>query len=280
MKTLVLYYRHGVAGFASAFLWWKKFGDTDHVYRGHQNMAYLNTEEFDRFVFLDCCPKARDVRNILKSNKKIVLIDRHQMANDTLGRLYSNERDQFEKVMFDSNRSTVSMTVEYLDIPHPEKFIQYIEDRDLSKFSLENTREINIAISNIQKDFNEWNKIFSDWEKGLVNLLIAGKTLVNYQDLIVSVLVKHDHIVWFKYDDQTEVPLINSNLYQSEIGKLLCRLLQVKFAGCFNIRGNMVNIHIHGKGADIFAKAYGGNGDYKYAGFMIPFKDFYDKVRK
>lgn len=282
MSTLVLYHRHCIDGFASAFVWWKKHGDSEHVYRNYQSGETINAEGFDRFVFLDVSPKARDVRNILKTKKKIIIIDHHSMAKETLNRLYEQERGELEHVMFDENRSAAPMVAEYLGFTDENllRFLSYIEDRDLSRFNLENTREVSIAISNHPKEFKKWDELIVNWAESYRDLLNAGQTLVNYQDSIVKIIVKKDHIVWFKHDDETEVPLINSNLYQSEIGHLLCKLLNVKLAGCFAIRGNMVNIHVRGDNADGFAWNYKGNGNYRYAGFMIPLKDFYEKLKK
>jgi len=282
MATLVLFHRHCIDGFASAHVWWKKHGDEGHVYRNYQSGEQVNIEGFDRFVFLDVSPKARDVRNILAAKGKIVIIDHHPMAGETLNRLYSNEREALSFVKFDANRSACTMVAEYLEVTDEVwlKFLQYIEDRDLSRFALENTREINIAISNHGKDFKQWDKLIEGLKDGYHDLLNAGKTLVDYQDSIVKILVKRDHIVWFKHDEGFEVPLINSNLYQSEIGHTLCRLLDVKLAGCFAIRGNMVNVHVRGEKAEDFAWLYKGSGNFRYATFMIPLKDFYEKLKK
>lgn len=282
MNTLVLYHKHCIDGFASAFIWWKKFGDEGHTYRSFNNGEYLNTEEFDRFVFLDCSPKARDVRKILESKKKILMIDHHRSAIDTLERLYSQERTQFEFTLINEEKCTATLVAEYLEVDSPnlKVFLSYIEDRDLSRYNLEKTREISIAISNLGKDFKEWDELLNgDWTTIFSNLYIAGQTLISYQDTIVKIVCKRDYVVWFKHED-LEIPMINSNLYQAEIGKLLCKLLNVKIAGCFSIRGNMANINICGEGVDSIAKIYSGNGNYKYSGFTIPFKEFYDKMRK
>lgn len=282
MAALVLYHRHCIDGFAAAFTWWKKFGDTDVVYRNYQSGEQISSEGFDEFVFLDVSPKARDVRNLLKAGKQIIIIDHHSMAKETYNRLYESEHRELRYYMFDENRSAAPMVAEYLGFKDEGllKFLSYIEDRDLSRFNLENTREVSIAISNYPKDFKQWDKLVENWSESYRDLLNAGQTLVNYQDSIVKIIVKKDHIVWFKHDEATEIPLINSNLYQSEIGHLLCKLLGVKIAGCFAVRGNMVNVHVRGDNADGFAWNYKGNGNYRYAGFMIPLKDFYEKLKK
>lgn len=183
---------------------------------------------------------------------------------------------------FDMDRSGAGLT---WDVLHPCKdrpaLINHIEDRDLWRFKLPNTREIQAAVFSYPYDFKTW-----DWlmlEADIDQLALEGAAIERKHHKDIAELI---HVVtrMMKIDGRV-VPIANlPYTLTSDAGHLLCGEIDVDtvlgvasfpFAGCYwdTPNGRVFSLRSRDGGADVgeIAKKYGGGGHKHASGFRMPF---------
>jgi oligoribonuclease NrnB/cAMP/cGMP phosphodiesterase (DHH superfamily) len=145
------------------------------------------------------------------------------------------------------------------------ELLAYVEDRDLWNWQLPESREVALAIT--QTIFN-----FQTWENFEVEELKAeGRILLGYQQSLVARAVSK--VYWVELLGH-KIPVVNSLLFQSEIGDELCKKFpEAPFAGVYYQRGENEAWSLRSIGefdvSDIAAK-FGGGGHRNAAGFARP----------
>lgn len=91
-----------------------------------------------RFIFLDFCPKANTVKGLLDYGHEVVVLDHHKTAKADASEL---EGIPGLDLRFDMTQSGARMAWEYFHGEAPMLAL-YVEDRDLWKWKLPNTREV------------------------------------------------------------------------------------------------------------------------------------------
>ena len=91
---------------------------------------------------------------------------------------------QILKAIFDMERSGAGLTWDYFYPGRPRPWlIDYVEDRDLWRFKIEDAEVVNAYISTIPYTFEAWDEASSIWPRdrsiqtvpGVMDFLIAGK---------------------------------------------------------------------------------------------------------
>ena len=105
------------------------------------NNKYYNDKSI---VFVDCCPSEDLLDDILIRCKNITILD-HHITNKELIEKYQGH-PKLEAV-FDMDRAGCQITWDYF-FPTEKRywFVDYVADRDLWKFELENSKLINLAL--------------------------------------------------------------------------------------------------------------------------------------
>jgi len=121
-------------------------------------------------------------------------------------------------VIVDTSKSGAVLAWEYF---HPQKpvpdILKYVQDRDLRQWQLVDSKEINLALSARARSFVNWNA-FIDNSK--IHILIEeGKAILQYVEKQVENLAEHVNFVYI--DNWTRVPVVNTALFQSEVGEYL-----------------------------------------------------------
>lgn len=138
----------------------------------------------------------------------LIVLDHHKTAQADL--------EGLPYCIYDMGKSGCRLAQEYFG-QRSHWLIDYVEDRDLWKWQLENSQEINAAIASYPKGFDEWEKL---WERDPNELITEGAAIKRYQDRIVEVLCSHAE-TW--NIGGHEVPIVNSPVLQSEIGQKLAQ---------------------------------------------------------
>lgn len=177
--------------------------------------------------------------------------------------------------VFDMERSGAGLTWDFL-FPNAERprLIDHIEDRDLWRFQLDGTREIQAALFSYPYDFEVWD--------GLMDNLIAldglrtggaaierkhHKDIAELVEVVTRPMKIGGHVV----------PMANlPYTLTSDAGHLLCGDENL-FAGCYwdTPEGRVFSLRSRESGADVGAIAtqYGGGGHKHASGFRVPFDE-------
>lgn len=265
MSILCLYHKNCTDGLGAAlavrtFLWGE---------------GQLNNTEFQSIQYGDTPPDVtgKDVyivdfsfsRTTLETMKQqansLVVIDHHKTAQAELAGL--------DYCIFDMDKSGCVLTWEYLfpNVEPPELFY-YLQDRDLWRWQLPQSREVSAALRSYKPFFDVWDDFMVD---GAIEKLKGdGAAILRYQQREIEIAISREleYINIGGYD----VPCINSTHLISEIGNELAQ--NNPFAALYfdTTDGKRVfSLRSTDEGVDVsqIAKQYGGGGHRNAAGFTV-----------
>jgi len=265
-KILVLYHKDCPDGFGGAFAVWKKFGNKAEYLAANPSdnkfpIKYPNGKEI---YIIDIGYSEKVLRELIKINKSVVVIDHHISRK--------NDLEKFKQNVFDNNHSGSVLAWKYFhtrkNIP---KLLLCIEDRDLWKLKIRNAREIISTLRLVGYDFKKWDAFSRALEtkKGAKNILSQGKVISLYEEGLTEKAVKNAVPAVL---DGHKAMCVNSTVLSSGVGHVLCKSgkyplaiiwMEDKDGICVSLRANgMVDT------SKIAAK-YGGGGHRGASGFRL-----------
>lgn len=265
-KTLCIYHGNCADGFASAYIIWKKLGgDNVDFYPGVYQSAPPDTEKRN-VIMVDFSYKRDIIIKMAKSAKKVIILDHHKTAEQELIDLPSNV-----STVFDMERSGAMITWDYFHQKEdPPQLLLHIQDRDLWRFDLDGTREIQACLFSYRYDFDIWDNLFNKTE---INEMIKdGKAIErkHFKDIIELVKVTTRNMLIGGH----VVPIANlPYTMASDAGHILADTKS--FAGCYwdTREGRVFSLRSKIGGVDVseIAKMYGGGGHVNASGFRVGF---------
>lgn len=155
---------------------------------------------------------------------------------------------------------------------HPESeaplLIEYIQDRDLWRFSLPESRQVHAALRSYPFDFEVWDRLEID------NLRKEGEILLRAADQQVQRMCDGGVVFQdFKLAGVNKIPCVNATVHFSEVGDELCKRYPLApFAAYYLDRGDgkrQFGLYSHGDfDVSAVAKVYAGGGHKNAAGFV------------
>lgn len=280
-KTLVIYHANCFDGLASAWVCKQKFGDTADYLSMNYGVEPPKLSQYETVYLVDFSFKKEVMERLLYHNDcKIVVIDHHATAECLRDIINLN----FE-MYFSLEHSGCILTWKYF---YKEKvqplFLKYIQDRDLWKFKLPYSKEINAWIRTF--DINSINSIelikedvlYTDEIDFQCRPVILGKTILDYQQILIEAMTKQ---VYFLYIYDQFVPCVNSSILFSEIADHLLSLPENQsypFACIYFRRPDLKwQFSLRSRSnfdCSVVAKYYGGGGHKQAAGFELSDNQF------
>ena len=258
-QRIVIYHEGCADGFCSAWIAHKKYPDAEY---------------FPTHYGCDPPPvRGRDVLILDFSYERDVLEQLHAEANSL--RVYDHHKTVKENLeglsycIFDMNKCAAGMTWDAFFDMDPPWLVKYVEDRDLWKWELENSRQINAAIASYPHEFDAWDEIRA---KGPKEIIEEGQAILRWQQRKIQIMCKDLRIVEFQ---GYKIPAVNSRILHSEIGDYLRAdypFVIIWFRSndgqtVIGMRSNRDN------GVDVgaLAKQFPGGGGHTHAsGFTVP----------
>lgn len=186
--------------------------------------------------------------------------DVHDVAEGAGPRIYT---------VFDMERSGAGIAWDFFfpDTPRP-KLIDHVEDRDLWRFNLPNTREIQANIFSHPYDFDVWDRLV---ETDCAELIVGGIAIErkHHKDIAELLAIVTRKLQLGGYI----VPVANLpyTLVSDAAGKLA---ETAPFAACYwdTPTDRVFGLRSREGGVDVseIAKIYGGGGHKHAAGFRVP----------
>lgn len=284
-RPMVIYHGNCADGFSAAWCFWRKYKDgADYVAGVYQQPP---PDVTGRDVYLVDFSYKRDVvRRMLESAATVTLIDHHKTALEDLqplkeemvvtnGGCISHTAvaggDNFGWYC-DLERSGATLAWDFLFHNEPRPLLLgHIEDRDLWRFKLPGTREIQASVFSHEYTFEMWDKLMSANQAELLQMTAAGAAIERKHHKDVAELVKvcrrrmviGGHAVWVASLPYT---------LTSDAGHLMAK--GEPFAACYwdTADGRVFSLRSQDDGLDVseIAKQYGGGGHAKAAGFKVP----------
>jgi hypothetical protein len=277
---LCIYHGNCADGFGAAWAVRAALGDIDFHAGVHQDPPPDVTGR--DVIMVDFSYKRPVLEQMMRVANSILILDHHKSAADDLGDLpdagirYSEWRETAAPsttgVVFDMERSGAGIAWDFFHEGPRPKLIDHIEDRDLWRFDLPNTREIQAAVFSYPYDFEVWTGLMLATDN-LAGLATEGAAIERKHHKDIAELTK---VVTRKMTIGGEVvPMANlPYTLASDAGHLLCGD-DYPFAGCYwdTPEGRVFSLRSRDNGADVaeIAKQYGGGGHKHASGFRVPF---------
>ncbi len=268
-EVTVIYHADCRDGFGAAYAAWKKFGDTASYIplKAHVNEAPEGLQNKDIYILDFSFPKAV-LETLIAHNKKVLVIDHHASAKDDVTAFPDN--------IFDLNHSGAVLAWHYFH-PHTDvpTLLQYIEDVDLWRFALPESREFSTALGLYDMDFATWDTLCTNLQdtQNLTNFIAKGSLLAQFEDKLIAHMLTRKQRVRF---EGQEVWAVNSCEYASALGNELAKLNQAQGKLPIGIvyyhTDNTVKISLRSIGeTDVaaIAQKYGGGGHKNAAGIAV-----------
>lgn len=177
--------------------------------------------------------------------------------------------DRLVLVHFDMNRSGAGIAWDFFHpgVARPE-LIDHVEDRDLWRFALPGTREIQAAVFSYPYEFDVWDLLATTPMETLRAQGVAIERK-HHKDVAELVGVARRQMVIGHYD----VPVASlPYTLASDAGHLMAK--GQPFAACYYDKdgGRVFSLRSTDRGVDVseVAKLYGGGGHARAAGFTVP----------
>jgi len=264
----VFYHKSCPDGFAAAWAAYQKFGTDGARYEPKAYGDPVGELEPNSEVYILDFSWPRDtLLDLANQGHKLVLLDHHKTAEENLRGL--------PFAVFDMNRSGAGLAWEYFHPGKPTpKLIECVEDNDLWRFRLEDTKRVKALLSTIRWSFESWDELAKRLESQLY--VESADLILAYQNTFTRRQAQKAQLVDI---GGYKVRCINAVTQISEIcHQILEDFSETTFASSFFVEGNEFIYSLRGRGdfdVSTIAKSYGGGGHFSAAGFkadkMFPF---------
>lgn len=278
-KPLVIYHGNCADGFSAAWCFWRKYGEDADYHAGVHQQDPPDVAGRDVYL-VDFSYKAPVVARMLEVARSVTLIDHHKTSIDDLRPLKEHQvmanghglvADNFGWFC-DLERSGATLAWDYLfpDEPRP-LLLGHIEDRDLWRFKLPGTREIQANVFSYEYSFALWDKLMSANQSELLSMTAAGAAIERKHHKDIAELVKVCRRRMVIGGTEVWVASLPYTL-TSDAGHLMAQ--GEPFAACYwdTADGRVFSLRSQDDGADVSAVAmqYGGGGHVHASGFKVP----------
>lgn len=268
--TTCIYHGNCADGFGAAWVVRKAMSDIVdlHFYPGKYQTTPPDVTD-EHVIMVDFSYKRPVLIDMAKKAKSILIIDHHKTAEADLVDLPPNVI-----TIFDMNHSGAMLTwLHYFLDDTPPPLLLHIEDRDLWRFHLRNTRQIQANLFSYPYDFSVWDRLMKMTEEDLVVFARDGEAIErkHFKDIdeLLNVTTR------FMQIGGIIVPTANlPYTLSSDAGHKLAEAFP--FSACYydTPEGRVFSLRSRIDGYDVseIAKIYGGGGHKHAAGFTVSYE--------
>jgi len=263
MKTIVIYHASCSDGFCAAWLLHKVYPDAEYMPMQYGDPVPVIRE---RQLFIVDFSFPRDDLIELNTHNDLVVLDHHTTAQVNC--------EGLDFCTFDMDKCGAELTLGYVkdkyNIPidnNVQTLVDYVGDRDLWKWKLPKSKEVNAAIRSYSFDFDVWDTFTIN------NLMSDGEAIERYRRGLIQNHVKHAQTVSFAGYTVQMVECTTMEV-SSEIGHEICDgyPFGIIYSNKYDKRIRTYSLRSNGDGVDVseIAKRFGGGGHKHAAGFSLP----------
>lgn len=281
-KTLCIWHGNCQDGFGAAWVVRHEHGDEVEFYPGVYQDAPPDVTGRD-VILVDFSYKRPVLAEMAKSARLLIVIDHHKTSSEDLAGFpdlppetaiwtSSHQYLGLPFVLFDMERSGAGMAWDYYHPGRPRPpLIDHIEDRDLWRFRLPETRRVAAALFSHPYDFALWDR-FMTGDYPLSQLVVEGEAIErkHHQDIAnLLPVVQRQMTIGGLLMPVACLPLILTSdaghKMAAENGGVAACYWDTPKGRVFSLRSTD-----DGPDASAIAKAYGGGGHARAAGFRMP----------
>lgn len=214
MKTAIVYHANCVDGFGAAWAASKFFDNAIYHPLVHGASLPEKVLECDILYFLDISLKRDEIIKLRESGKQVFVIDHHDSAQ--------REIDGLDGCVFDMNHSGAALTwivlnkqsEKPLSLKYMPLILFYIEDGDLYRFKMPESKHILNVLHAVEKTFENYDHFNNQISvrDGFAKIANKGKNIFEFNQNYLDFVKKFVQKINFAGFD--EVPVINTHSFQ------------------------------------------------------------------
>lgn len=311
-KKKVAVLRHADAdGFGSAYSVWKALKDTCELlfipvqYGQEPPLAELSNFNPEKVFIVDFSYNCETLTILESAFKDLTVIDHHKTSLAELQKWQPNNSVNPGAGSYFHDETLAGCTLTWslfhldpdwnpeehgTDELHPSSMppdvLLYVADRDLWKFEMEHSKEINAFIATMDEDFDVWDDFYTPeaYDCGKAILKFQGEQIKRrLKDVVlVSYMTEKGMKPFCKplgngmiFAGSVLIPIVNASENQSELGEAMCLAYPdapFSVSYCDRADGNRSYSLRSRNGFDVSAvcKAFNGGGHPAAGGFTLP----------
>lgn len=256
-------------GFGAAWALWKSRSQENTVYHPTKNRRQAPDLPAQNSVCIMDMSFPRDQMTALHEKhgaENVLLIDHHKSAAQQL--------EGLPGCHIDLSRSAAVIAWQYFnpDLPVPELLL-YVQDRDLFKWEMPDSRAVSAYIHSQKQDFQGWNRIANALRRhksARDNIVSAGRAILVVNERHIRGALR---AAFTTNIAGHRVPVVNSNEHRSEIAhRLLKQHPDTPFVAVYRDTGpnsRQWSLRSRPNGFDVsaLAESLGGGGSNTTASF-------------
>ena len=285
-KSIILYHANCADGFGSAWLFEldraAKQSNTQRIYKevqyGMKNFSDILAlcNFYDNVYILDFSFTKDQIISICSEvyPGQVTLLDHHETAVKNLNWYNSIwPENYYQKI--NNNYSGVGQVADYFGIDLEDyPLARYIQDRDLWRFMLPCSKEINAVIGATEKTFETYSGLNANLLNNFEEVVFAGGYLLAQQKLHVNSVVEMARVCLISTPTGTYKGLICNcpGFYSSEVGNELAKISGTFGATFQFLKDGKTQVSLRSIGdfnVASIAAAFGGGGHKNAAGFVM-----------
>jgi nanoRNase/pAp phosphatase (c-di-AMP/oligoRNAs hydrolase) len=270
---VVIYHSPCPDGFASAYAAWARLGDSATFVGcshgdAHEHILGLVTGR--NVAVLDFSFKQQLSDTLIKAASSFVVLDHHASAEQELQHL-----DPRNKV-FEMRQSGCTLAWNFfhpgVDVP---VLLRYVEDKDIWRWSLRSSKQVNAALSSKSFTFQEFHDVVRGGADAVDRLMQEGAAILRQQNQIVKSLLECAYKCTFTFAPSAPACVVNSAVFASELGNGMCvecgAALGVVWHYDHAKGQTRVSLRSNSDAVDVslMAKSMGGGGHRRASGFEL-----------
>ncbi len=256
----VIYHRNCFDGYGAAWAAWKATPQATFISANYGESPPDLPSDADVVIADFSYPRAV-LEELRPKVRSLTILDHHKTAQEAL--------EGFPRATFDMDHSGAYLAWKYF---HPDRevpsFILYIEDRDLWRFQLPQSKEFSAALRSYPMDFALWDTLSRP--HSITQLQAEGVHVLRHTQQMVDTMCKNAR---WKDIGGYQIPYTNATVYFSEVANRLRELHpKAPFAAYYFDRTDTQRQWGLRSGENFdcskVAKQFGGGGHPTAAGFV------------
>lgn len=250
---IVLYHKGCRDGFTAAWAISNRHPNAQYIPVAYGEKIDFSPYEDKDIIMVDVSLEREEMLKLHATARSLLLVDHHKTAFEKLSDL--------PFAFFDMTRSGAGLAWDLFNSAPRPLMIEAVEDRDLWKWTVPNSKDITTVLDTVPEDFSLYSKFCKELEENPEKIIEQGKAMAIYHMNVAQLLLKDAHPI--VHGTQQGMAVNVPHAFVSDVGNLLVQEDKVEFAFLWSqLKDGSVRASWRGKNTPIdhLARDFGGGG--------------------